>query len=113
MLIEYGLRCLKLCRNELCVMLKQNAVGIQVFNATVGCLGPNRDCWVKIGSKQVKTGSNMGHTGHLGLVVGSLGHVGPMGHVGYWSRKFVQNSFGGYWILPYGSNGLLACYNGH
>ena len=39
-----------------------NAVGIQVYSATVGRLELNRDCWVKIGSKLGQTGSNVGQT---------------------------------------------------
>ena len=45
MLIEYNLKCYKLCKRRLCTtLMKQNAVVMQVLCASVGQLGPNWVC---------------------------------------------------------------------
>ena len=44
---------------------------------------------VKLGHKWVKHRSNVGYVGRPGHIDGSLGHVGPMCHVGHWVSKFM------------------------
>ena len=44
--------------------------------------------WVIKGPNWVKRGSNVGQ------VEGSVGHVGPMGHVGHWASEFMSNGYG-------------------
>ena len=59
---------LKLCRSALCaILMKQNAVGIQVFSATVGRLGQTGTVGSKSGHNQVKLGQMWIKHGSRGL----------------------------------------------
>ena len=105
----------KLHRSELCaITVGQDVAEMQVFSATVGRLGPS-------GSKLGQTWSNIGHLCRPGHAEGSVGHVGPMDHVGHWVSEFMENGYWGHWILSIwfwwatsqynGSLGLLASWD--
>ena len=77
--------CSVCVKSEICTtFMKQNVAGMQVFSATVSRSGQS-------GSRQVTDGSKLGlsHMAHPGHVYGSMGHVGPRGHVGHWAIEFM------------------------
>ena len=63
-------------------------VRIMCHSGSVGAM------WVKLGHKQVKIGSSVGHVGYLGHVYESVGHVGSEGHVGHRASKLCKLAIG-------------------